>query len=61
VATLWRLVLLSDTDGGYQRATDEANDFTFLTVRMAGHMVPNTQPATALTFFNHFLHNASRF
>ena len=37
------------------------NDFTFLTIRMAGHMVPNTQPRAAMTFFNHFLHNASRF
>lgn len=37
------------------------NDFTFLTIRMAGHMVPNTQPSAALTFFNHFLHNATRF
>ena len=35
------------------------HDFTFLTIRMAGHMVPNTQPAASLQFFNHFLHNTT--
>ena len=41
----------------YEVPGHPGNDFTFLTIRMAGHMVPNTQPAAALTFFNHFLHN----
>jgi len=31
------------------------NDFTFLTIRLAGHMVPNFQPAAALSFFTSFL------
>mmetsp|Transcript_28612 Transcript_28612/g.55698 ORF Transcript_28612/g.55698 Transcript_28612/m.55698 type:complete len:484 (+) Transcript_28612:85-1536(+) len=30
-------------------------DFTFLTIRLAGHMVPNFQPAAALDFFTRFL------
>jgi carboxypeptidase C (cathepsin A) len=60
------------SSGAQHRASGETNtksieqcldwclaDFTFLTIRMAGHMVPNTQPAAALTFFNHFLHNTT--
>ena len=31
------------------------NDFSFLTIRLAGHMVPTFQPASSLYFFSHFL------
>ena len=30
-------------------------DFSFLTIRLAGHMVPQFQPAAALAFFTKFL------
>jgi hypothetical protein len=33
------------------------HNFTFLTVRMAGHMVPQYQPARALELFRRWLHN----
>jgi hypothetical protein len=29
--------------------------FSFITIRLAGHMVPNFQPAAAETFFTNFL------
>jgi len=32
-----------------------ARDFSFLTVRLAGHMVPTYQPEAALAFFSRFL------
>eukprot|EP01044_Picomonas_judraskeda_P017637 COSAG03_NODE_3353_length_2063_cov_2.040224_1_plen_67_part_00 len=30
-------------------------DFSFLTIRLAGHMVPTFQPASSLAFFQRFL------
>ena len=30
-------------------------DFTFITIRLAGHMVPNFQPAAAYSFFDRYL------
>ena len=30
-------------------------DFSFLTIRLAGHMVPTFQPASSLSFFSRFL------
>ena len=30
-------------------------DFSFVTVRLAGHMVPTFQPASAYTFFSRFM------
>ena len=30
-------------------------DFSFVTIRLAGHMVPSFQPLSALTFFKRFL------
>lgn len=30
-------------------------DFSFLTIRLAGHMVPTFQPASSLSFFTRFL------
>ena len=32
-----------------------AQDFSFATIRLAGHMVPTFQPAPALAFFERFL------
>jgi len=32
------------------------NDFSFVTIRLAGHMVPTYQPARAITFLERFLH-----
>ena len=32
-----------------------AQDFSFVTIRLAGHMVPTFQPAPALAFFERFL------
>jgi serine carboxypeptidase-like clade I len=32
-----------------------ANDFTFLTIRLAGHMVPTFEPQSSLSFFTRFL------
>mmetsp|Transcript_146308 Transcript_146308/g.207484 ORF Transcript_146308/g.207484 Transcript_146308/m.207484 type:complete len:490 (+) Transcript_146308:42-1511(+) len=31
------------------------SDFTFITIRLAGHMVPQFQPAAALSFFKQFM------
>ena len=39
--------------GGYANVYE--GDFTFATVRGAGHMVPQTQPAAALVLFQRFL------
>ena len=30
-------------------------DFSFVTIRLAGHMVPTFQPAASLAFFTRFL------
>jgi hypothetical protein len=32
-----------------------AQDFSFATIRLAGHMVPTFQPAPSLAFFERFL------
>ena len=43
---------------GYVTTYDVAKgnfDFSFLTIRLAGHMVPTFQPAAALAFFKRFL------
>ena len=32
-----------------------AKDFSFVTIRLAGHMVPTFQPAASLAFFERFL------
>ena len=31
------------------------NDFSFVTIRLAGHMVPTFQPASSLSFLSRFL------
>lgn len=31
------------------------NDFHFLTIRLAGHMVPTFQPASSISFYTRFL------
>lgn len=35
--------------------TTGPNDFHFLTIRLAGHMVPTFQPASSLSFLSRFL------
>ena len=32
-----------------------AHDFSFVTIRLAGHMVPTFQPASSFSFFKRFL------
>lgn len=49
--TAW--MVNQDWVGGY--ITQYAHNFTFLTVRGAGHMVPEYQPAAAWYFFNQYL------
>ena len=34
---------------------DSTNDFTFVTIRLAGHMVPTVQPSAALAFLERYL------
>ncbi|MDC3321126.1 S10 family peptidase [bacterium] len=34
---------------------DSTNDFTFVTIRLAGHMVPTFQPSAALSFLERYL------
>jgi serine carboxypeptidase-like clade 1 len=41
--------------GGY--ITEFANNFTFITVRGAGHMAPQYEPPAAWTFFSRFINN----
>ena len=61
----WRPWYTESADGGTHApsgyvttyAVDGAPDldFAFLTIRLAGHMVPTFQPKRALTFFERFL------
>mmetsp|Transcript_18731 Transcript_18731/g.24323 ORF Transcript_18731/g.24323 Transcript_18731/m.24323 type:complete len:108 (+) Transcript_18731:236-559(+) len=39
--------------------TTGAPDFSFLTIRLAGHMVPQYQPGASLVFFERFLNGSS--
>ena len=43
--------------GGYR--INYASNFTFLTVRGAGHMVPETRPEAALTMLKNFISGTS--
>jgi hypothetical protein len=45
--------------GGYAVSLTHApgNDLHFATIKLAGHMVPGTQPTHALDFFSRFLDN----
>jgi len=48
----------SGTPAGYATnytVVGGANDFNFVTIRLAGHMVPTFQPAASLAFFERFL------
>ena len=47
-------------DAGVVNAADAQHSFTFTTVRGAGHMVPQTQPAAALEMWRRFLNYAPR-
>ena len=39
----------------YSVAGAPSLDFSFVTIRVAGHMVPTFQPAAALSFFQRFV------
>jgi len=39
----------------FEVPANPAVDFSFLTIRLAGHMVPTFQPAAAFAFFDRFL------
>lgn len=46
------------TPAGYKTkytVTGSENDFTFMTIRLAGHMVPQFQPESALVMLKDFL------
>ena len=35
--------------------TGAPHDFSFVTIRLAGHMVPTFQPAAAFSFFSRYM------
>ena len=39
----------------YSVPSHPLRDFSFVTIRLAGHMVPTFQPAASLAFFTRFL------
>ncbi|KAK3416060.1 hypothetical protein EUGRSUZ_H01623 [Eucalyptus grandis] len=49
----WRPWMTDDQVAGYLQGYD--NNFTFLTIKGAGHMVPQTKPREALEFFSRWL------
>lgn len=49
----WRPWYVSNQVAGY--VTEYENDFTFITIKGAGHMVPQYQPEFAYAFFSRFL------
>jgi carboxypeptidase C (cathepsin A) len=50
----WRPWLVNDQVAGYV-TTYQQNDFTFATIKGAGHMVPQYKPVEALAMFQRFL------
>jgi len=54
----WYIKAWPDMPAGYTTSynvTGSAKDFTFVTIRLAGHMVPTFQPMSSLSFFKAFL------
>ena len=53
----WRPWVMDDVPAGYVTtyATPGPANFTFLTVKNSGHMVPQYQPARARAFFQRWL------
>ena len=55
----WYNDLWPDMPAGYVTSYNVTghpkNDFHFLTIRLAGHMVPTFQPASSISFFSRFL------
>ncbi|KAF8015383.1 hypothetical protein BT93_H1018 [Corymbia citriodora subsp. variegata] len=49
----WRPWMTDDQVAGYLQGYD--NNFTFLTIKGAGHMVPQTRPQEALEFYSRWL------
>jgi len=56
IKTPFRPWTLNDQVMGYA-ITFDVNGFTFLTVKGAGHMVPQTRPPAALAMFTRFIQN----
>ena len=56
-AEAWRPWILDSVPAGYVTSykTNGAADFTFVTIKESGHMVPQYQPARALAFFQRWL------
>ena len=56
-AEAWRPWLLNNVPAGYVTSykTGGAANFTFVTVKESGHMVPQYQPTRALAFFQRWL------
>jgi len=54
VKTAWRPWTVQQQVAGYVTVY-ENNDFSFITVKGAGHMVPQYKPAEALVFFQSFI------
>jgi len=52
----WRPWVFNDQVAGYVTVYDQ-NDFTFATIKGAGHMVPQFKPPQALAMFQRFLAN----
>ena len=57
--TPWYNDIWPDMPAGYVTTYNvtgaPTKDFSFLTIRLAGHMVPTFQPASSLSFFSRFL------
>jgi len=49
----WYSDVKGTAPAGY--ATTYSNNFTFITIKLAGHQVPKNVPATSLAFFKRFL------
>jgi len=56
IKTDWRPWTYNDQVAGYVTVYDQ-NDFTFATIKGAGHMVPQFKPPQALAMFQRFLNN----
>merc|ERR1712086_840712 len=56
----WFTDAVQDMPAGYvtsYNVTGSTNEFTFLTIRLAGHMVPMFQPNPAFTFLRRFINH----
>ena len=56
---LHRYLSQDKTSGVAGYATEYSNDFTFITIRLAGHQVPKNNPEAALVMITKFLKDES--